>query len=113
VTPDLREYVLSRDRRCFASRIELGHICRDRWGIIHRPDAIELLTLDHVKDAARMGVRAPSDARHLLAMCWDANVNGWASAHRIEERSYLAVVEAEHPHVEPVPGCPDCYQVFG
>jgi len=92
VTPALREYILSRDKRCFATRVEPEHRCRDRWGILHRPDALELLTLDHVKDAARIGLRAPSDARHLVAMCFWANVNGWASAHRNEERAYLAAI---------------------
>jgi hypothetical protein len=39
-----------------------------------------------------MGKRAPSDPAHLVAACWAANVLGWCSAHRAEERAYLARV---------------------
>src|SRR5262245_56717306 len=114
VFPEVRDYVLRRDGRCLASRITEGHVCRDRYGNVHAPTDQLRLTVDHVKEEARLGRRAPSDPAHLVALCWDANVNGWASAHRIEERAYLRVVESptgEHEwHVDPVAGCEACFQ---
>jgi hypothetical protein len=47
------------------------------------------LTLDHVKDFAMMGDRAPHDALHLLVLCMFHNNDGWASSHRDIERRYL------------------------
>lgn len=48
-------------------------------------------TVDHVKDAARLGKKAPDDALHLVAMCEAHNV--WyppSRALRQAERAYLA-----------------------
>lgn len=103
VTTQVRAFVLSRDRECIARKVDGElHVCRDQWGNVHRAGDLARLTLDHVKDAPRLGKRAPSDAAHLVAMCWDANVNGWASAHRVEERAYLAAVEDPHAaHIDP------------
>lgn len=42
-----------------------------------------------------MGKRAPSDRWHLVVACWDANVNGYASAHRDFAREHLARVEPD------------------
>lgn len=95
VTPELREYVLRRDGRCLASRVDLYHMCRDQWGNRHPATDIFRLTLDHVKREARMGLRAESSARTLVATCWAANVLGWCSSHRLEERTYLAMVEPD------------------
>jgi hypothetical protein len=93
VTADVRQHVLDRDRICFASRIDLSHQCRDRWGMPHRADDAAKLTMEHVLDHATMGKRAPSDAKHLLALCGAANNLGWASAHKDDEREYLRRVE--------------------
>lgn len=96
VSPSLHAYILNRDRICFAARIDPTHLCRDEFGNRHAPDDRKYLRLDHVKDSAQMGgPRAPSDRRHLLALCGDANNNGWASAHRNQERIYLAEVEPD------------------
>ncbi len=82
VTAELRVAVLDRDQGCVA--VALGEDpmdCRGR------------LTLDHVKDQPRMGKRAPSDARHLVAICEEHHLwTGWATAHRPELRDYLAGV---------------------
>lgn len=47
-----------------------------------------ILTFDHVKDAA--GGRRIHDEQHGVLLCHWHNVGGWASAHRAEERAYLA-----------------------
>jgi hypothetical protein len=52
------------------------------------------LTLDHVKDQPRMGVRAPSDERHLVSLCAHHHLDGWATGHRPDLRNYLAKVNA-------------------
>jgi hypothetical protein len=48
-------------------------------------------TLDHVKSQLAMGVRAPSDEAHLVALCEYHHLwTGWATGHRPELRVYLA-----------------------
>ena len=90
VTPELHEYILDRDRICIAARFDLSHQCRTRFGTPHRSDDRRKLTLDHVHDEATAGKRAKSDKWHLVAACGWANNEGWCSAHRREEREYLA-----------------------
>lgn len=56
-------------------------------------------TLDHVKDAPRMGKRAPSDPAHLVTLCEFHHLGSkagrnWATANRPALRAYLAKVEA-------------------
>jgi hypothetical protein len=83
VSPELRLAVLERDRDCVAAILDTfeGWSCRGRW------------TLDHVKDEPRMGVRAPSDAAHLVTLCeWHHLESGWATSHRPELRAYLEEV---------------------
>lgn len=78
VTPDVLLAVLQRDAGCVA--VTLGEdpsSCRGR------------LTLDHVKDQPRMGVRAPSDPAHLAAVCEWHHLEGWATSHRPALREYL------------------------
>ncbi len=94
VTSELRDFILARDRVCFLSRVDLSHICRDRWGMPHRSDDTDRLSLEHVKDEPRMGVRAPSDAKHLLALCHGANGSVPSKEMRAAMRSYLARVAA-------------------
>jgi hypothetical protein len=92
VTPELHAYILDRDGFCFGYRMYgSNHICRDQWGNPHA--AHEKLTLDHVKDDLQMGLRAPSDARHLVAMCARMNGKPPNKAERAAERQYLAEVE--------------------
>lgn len=80
VTPDLRLAVLERDRDCVAGLDPLADECRGR------------LTLDHVKDQPRMGKRAPSDMAHLVTVCEHHHLDGWATSHRPELRTYLREV---------------------
>lgn len=78
VTADVRLAVLERDRGCVA--VTLGEDPLDCRGP---------LTLDHVRDQPMMGKRAPSDERHLAAICEHHHLYGWATAHRPELREYL------------------------
>jgi len=91
VTPELRELVLKRDGMCFLAMLSITHQCRDQWGKRHAPDDLNKLTLDHVHDIAGgvRGKRAPSDERHLVAMCGEGNVHGPSRLCRQLERKYL------------------------
>jgi hypothetical protein len=89
VTASVRWAVMRRDRQCILATLEPGHVCRDRWGNIHRPDNTLRLTVEHVKDELRMGVRAPSDLRHLVAMCYAGNVEVPSKSNRAAIRAYL------------------------
>lgn len=54
--------------------------------------AMEKLQLDHVSDqnGTAMGKRAPSDERHLVALCPRHHIySGWATSHRPLLREYL------------------------
>jgi hypothetical protein len=78
VTPDLYLAVRDRDGGCVAPRLGATDSCEGR------------LTLDHVKDAPRMGKRAPSDMAHLVALCERHHLwTGWATSHRPVLRQYL------------------------
>jgi hypothetical protein len=89
VSPTLRLRVFARDRGCVAPL--LGGSVMDCWG---------RLTLEHVKDEPRMGVRAPSDMAHLVTLCEGHTEDGrragyqWNStkANRALVREYLAKV---------------------
>lgn len=95
VTPAVHAYVLQRDRMCFAAMKDPEHRCRDRFGNPHASDDLTRMTLDHVHKAATMGVRAKSIPRCLVTMCGWANNEGWASAHRNDERIYLQEMEPD------------------
>lgn len=93
VTPELRAAVLERDGGCVARLFdeELMY-CRGR------------LTLDHVKDEPRMGVRAPSDTWHLVTICsWHHLETGWATSHRHELRAYLRYVNERAERLSALP----------
>ena len=93
VTPAVRDYVLRRDKACLLWAMDPDHQCRDIWGTPHDPRDLNRLTLEHVKDQPRMGRRAPSDARHMVALCGAANVGVPSKEQRAAFRSYLARVE--------------------
>jgi hypothetical protein len=94
VNPETRRAVLVRDGACLLSKIEPGHECRDMWGDPHRPDDLDKLTLEHVKDHSMMGKRAPSDERHMVALCASANIGVPSHSQREAFRSYLRAVAA-------------------
>lgn len=104
VTPETRAAVFTRDGGCVAPL--LGGSVMDCFG---------RLTLEHVKEQLRMGVRAPSDERHLVTLCQGHSEDGrragyqWNStkANRARVREYLERVADPHSaHVDPCPGCP-------
>lgn len=80
----LWDYIVNRDADCVAYILDSTHRCQGGT------------TVDHVPDKNRKGIgmrreiAAPNDKFHLVRLCWGANVLGWASAHRDEERDYLA-----------------------
>jgi hypothetical protein len=81
VTPEMRELVLKRDGGCVAPRLQPWSQSGKCWGA---------LSLDHVKDHARMGKRAPSDPGHLVTICMGHHVwTDWATSHRPLLREYL------------------------
>ena len=81
VTPETWLEVMTRDAyTCAAGRLGPPDPCRGG------------LTLDHVKDQPMMGRRAPSDAAHLVVICYHHHLDGWATAHRPELREYLRSV---------------------
>jgi hypothetical protein len=94
VSPAVARAVLLRDRMCFLVRLDDTHVCRGRWGDPHASTDLDQLTLEHVKTELRMGVRARSDARHLVALCFAANVGVPSKAQREAMRAYLAEVAA-------------------
>jgi len=94
VTPDVHRRVVQRDG-CLAARFDPAHVCRDQWGTVHSPWDLDRLTVDHVKDQARMGKRAPSDEFHLVGMCWAGNVGVPSHALRVFEREYLRRLREE------------------
>lgn len=93
VTPALRAAVFERDKRCVLNILDERHVCRDRWGQVHMPTALHLCTVEHVKSDLRMGVRAPSDLEHCVAMCAWANVNVPSKDQRQAMRAYLLELE--------------------
>lgn len=94
VTPEVREFVLRRDRQCILFRMDEGHRCRDRFGNLHSAFNTDRLTLEHVKSELRMGRRAPSDPAHLVAMCHAGNVGVPSKEQRAAIREYLRRVTA-------------------
>jgi hypothetical protein len=94
VTPQLRNFILARDKQCVLAKLEPTHVCRDLWGQPHLSTRLDLLSLEHVKSDLRMGVRAPSDMGHLVAMCVWANVNVPSKDQRNAIRAYLERVTA-------------------
>jgi hypothetical protein len=87
-------YLFARDKGCVAAKLDRGHQCATRFRQPHSSTDLSKMTIDHVKEHARMGVRAESDdPRRMVTLCGFANNEGWASAHRKEERAYLRGVE--------------------
>lgn len=93
VTPELHRHVVERDKACFLWTLDHDHQCR-RLGIPHSPFALDLLSVDHFwLDGGHTGDRAPSDGRHLVAMCLDGNTGNPSHKVRQAERDYTADLE--------------------
>jgi len=97
VTPQLHQFILARDGQCMAPvlDINLASLCADQFGNTLQQGsyfALQRLQLDHVstKGHTAMGKRAPSDMRHLVALCPYHHIpSGWATSHRPLLRDYL------------------------
>lgn len=87
ISPEEVQYVLARDGSCIAAQIDPEHRC----------DGAPR-TLDHVPERGRnaLGLRATcsehgvADRHCLVVICGWANSGGWASAHRDQERDWIA-----------------------
>lgn len=90
VTAVVRWSVMQRDKACVLWHRDPSHVCRDKWGRTHAPSNTRLLTVEHVKEALRMGVRAPSDLGHLVAMCHAGNVGVPTKEEREWIRDWIA-----------------------
>jgi hypothetical protein len=88
------EQVMERDKACVLSFLEPGHQCRTRWGSPHPPDAIELLTFEHVKEHLAIGMRKVDEVRWGVALCGAANNRPPTKVQRALMRDYLAGVAA-------------------
>ena len=82
VSPEDYEYIMARDGDCIFRGLP-DHVCRGRKTIEHGPR----------RNENAYGVRAKSTRDRMVVACWDANVNGYASAHRDFSRDHLAKVE--------------------
>ena len=86
----LRWEVFARDTACVLSFLEEGHICRDRWGQVHDANNFDLLSLEHVKrEGSMMGRKAPTDARHLVALDAYTNISVPSKKQRELMRGHL------------------------
>jgi len=108
VTAQVAAQVIERDIRiaggCVPKYLGAPGDCRDRWGIIVRPDAREALipygdawphgalTLGHLREHS--GGMRRSEPRWLFAGCWGHGVQSWELSHVDELRAYLARVAA-------------------
>jgi hypothetical protein len=87
-------YVFARDRGCVLHLLVLGHVCRDEWGIQHLWNDLGKLSVEHVLEEPRMGKRAPSDPRHMVAACRHSNAfTVETSKYRPQIRNYLNRIE--------------------
>jgi uncharacterized protein YodC (DUF2158 family) len=97
--PEVWQAVAERDGwLCQAPRLDFAAgSCRGAfYGQAPQPGTLEyrrILTFDHVKDAA--GGPRIHDEQHGVLLCHWHNTGGWASAHRAEERAYLATFYPE------------------
>jgi hypothetical protein len=102
---DLRRSVFRRDGDCLARRLDRRATpCRNRYGMrierypVHPRD----LTLEHVQSGyGSMGLRAPDDEQHCVALCpghhFLTEAGGlWATSHKDLERSYLDSLYGEN-----------------
>lgn len=93
VTPDVAAFVFRRDGACVPSMLGAPGLCTDTFDNVLAATNVERMTLDHVRDHAMMGKRAPSDAAHLIVTCAGHGVQRWELANRDVIRTYLSKVD--------------------
>ena len=89
VTAAQVRHTLERDRACVLWLMDSGHNCRDRFGNRHAPDALNRMTIEHVKEHSAMGIRG----KLLVTMCGAGNVGVPSKVQRDWIREYLRRVE--------------------
>ena len=103
IPPQLRLLVLARDRGCIGPQVGMLGDCAGT------------LELDHVRASGGMGMKSRTEYDNLVTLC--------GAHHRVKTNAgrtwrprlidYLGRAVGDHPHVDPVPGCTTCYEVFG
>jgi hypothetical protein len=71
--------------------------------------------IDHVRGSGGMGMKSPTELDNLVLLSgW---CHRWKTEHGREARplllAYLSRITPEHTHVDPMPGCAQCYEVWG
>ena len=94
ISAAVRRFVLDRDGMCLLAVIRRDHTCRDRWGEPHIPEAVDRLTIEHVREEA--GGARRDDPAWLVAMCHSGNTNheGSTTEDRARINAYLCGVRA-------------------
>lgn len=74
------------------------------------------LEVDHVRASHAISMKSRTTLDNLVALC--GAHHRWKTEHGREARPILlaylqAVAEPEHTHVDPQPGCIQCFEVFG
>lgn len=105
IPPEVRAQVIRRDVRC---------VCDRAWF----PTAVVQACsgppeIDHVRASHGMGMKSETTPSNLVLL--SGSCHRWKTANGREARPLLLryLASKEHTHVEPVPGCRDCYEVFG
>lgn len=104
IPPQLRLLVLDRDRGCVGPTVGMPGDCAGG------------LELDHVRASHGIGMKSETTAANLVALC--GTHHRWKTEHGREVRpallDYLHGLElGDHQHVDPMPGCSECYELFG
>lgn len=103
VPPETRIVVIQRDQGCVGPDVGMPGDCAGS------------LELDHVRASHGMGMKSETTAGNLVTLC-GAHHRTKTNAGRTWRpvlTTYLEGRNSEHTHVDPVPGCAICYEVFG
>ena len=102
ISVDLRLALIERDGGCVGRKCFAG-------------SCSGALEFDHVRASHGMGMKSETSMRNLVTLC-NAH-HRWKTEHGREARpillAYLELAENEHTHVDPVPGCVQCFEAFG
>ncbi len=88
VTDETYWDVMHRDAGCVAATLGEPSRCSGRLTLDHVRGQPAIGSLE-VNNEGGYGRRAPSDAAHLVTLCWHHHLDGWATSHRPELRDYL------------------------
>jgi hypothetical protein len=79
------------DGGCVAKlRFDAPGPCRGRWGDATTPRDPVAITVEHVQDAAGIGLpRAEDDLDHTVLLCAGHGIQSWELSHKPELRNYI------------------------